>query len=104
MVDAMDGLGEDGVLRVDGGMAANDWLMQFTANMLNVPVERPETTETTALGVALMAGLGAGIYGSLDDISRLWRAERRFEPSIDPALRRRYIVRWRDSVERVRTL
>ena len=104
MVDAMDGLGEDGVLRVDGGMAANDWLMQFTANMLNVPVERPTTTETTALGAALMAGLGAGVFDSLDAISGLWQAEKRFEPAIEPALRRRYIVRWRDSVERVRTV
>ncbi len=104
LVDAMDGLGEDGLLRVDGGMASNDWLMQFLADMLNVPVERPTVTETTALGVALMAGLGAGVYASLDDIAGLWKVDRRFEPEIEPALRRRFIVRWRDSVERVRTV
>ena len=84
-------------------MAANDWLMQFVADMLNVPVERPTVTETTALGVAMMAGLGAGVYGSLDDVAGLWKIDRRFEPSIEPAQRRRNIVRWRDSVERVRT-
>ncbi len=103
MVDALDGLGEDGVLRVDGGMSTNDWLMQFVADMLKVPVERPAVTETTARGVALMAGLGASVYGSLADIAGLWSADRRFEPSMEPALRRRNIVRWRDSVERVRT-
>ncbi len=67
-------------LRVDGGATANDLLMQFQADLLGVPVVRPEVTETTALGAAYLAGLGAGYWRSADELAAQWRAARRFEP------------------------
>jgi glycerol kinase len=68
------------VLRVDGGGAANGLLMQMQADQLQVPVERPEVGETTALGAAFLAGLGTGVWSSLDEIAATWRLDRRFEP------------------------
>ncbi|HEY9567329.1 MAG TPA: glycerol kinase GlpK, partial [Thalassobaculum sp.] len=73
---AEDGV-KPGILRVDGGMAANDWLMQFLADVLTIPVERPRVTETTALGAAALAALQAGIHGSLDDVAKSWVLDRR---------------------------
>src|SRR3546814_1349944 len=64
-------------LRVDGGMVINDWLAQSLADLLQLPVVRPETVETTALGAAFLAGLTAGVYASLDDIASRWRAQTR---------------------------
>ena len=77
---AADGAPQPTALRVDGGMARNDWLMQFLADMLDLPVERPAVTETTALGAAYLAGLTSGLWGSVEDIARHWRRERLFEP------------------------
>lgn len=88
-------------LRVDGGMAVNDWVMQFLADILNVTVDRPRVTETTALGAAYLAGLHTGVFGSLEEISRLWERERRFEPVMKPALRESLYAGWLDAVERV---
>jgi glycerol kinase len=68
------------VLRVDGGAAANSLLMQMQADQLQVPVERPEVGETTALGAAFLAGLGTGVWSSLDEVAATWRLDRRFEP------------------------
>lgn len=107
LVDAMaagDGgpAGADALLRVDGGMARNDWLMQFLADILGMPVERPGVTETTALGAAFLAGLGAGLYGSLDDLAAHWSAQARFEPGFSPDERDRLVAGWRDRVARVR--
>ena len=68
------------MLRVDGGGAANGLLMQMQADQLQVPVERPEVGETTALGAAFLAGLGTGVWSSLDEIAATWRLDRRFEP------------------------
>jgi glycerol kinase len=67
-------------LRVDGGACVNDLLMQFQADLLGIPVVRPQVIETTALGAAYLAGLSCGVYTGLDELSALWRAERRFEP------------------------
>ncbi len=93
-----------GRLRVDGGMAANDWLMQFIADIAEVPVERPAVTETTALGGALLAGTGAGLYGSLEEaVAATWRAERVFAPSMTADRRRSLRAGWRAAVERVLT-
>ncbi|MGD9508625.1 MAG: glycerol kinase GlpK [Geminicoccaceae bacterium] len=92
-----------GTLRVDGGMVANDWLCQFLADMLEQPVERPAVIETTALGAAYLAGLAAGVYGSLDDIAGAWRLERRFEPSMAAAERNQLLAGWRRAVARVRS-
>lgn len=90
-------------LRVDGGMVANDWFCQCLADTLGVPVERPEVIETTALGAAYLAGLGAGIYRSLEDIASAWRCERRFEPQLAEAEREEAYAGWKRAVERVRS-
>jgi glycerol kinase len=88
-------------LRVDGGMVGNNWLMQFLSDILNVTVDRPEITETTALGVAYLAGLKAGIYKNLDEISDLWHCEKRFQPEMEPEKRERLYNGWLAAVERV---
>jgi glycerol kinase len=89
------------VLRVDGGMAVSDWTMQRLADILNVPVDRPEIKETTALGAAYLAGLAAGVYPALDRFADHWRLERRFEPSIDAETRSRKLAGWRSAVKRL---
>jgi len=91
------------ILRVDGGMVANNWVMQFLADMLGVQVDRPTVLETTALGAAYLAGLRLGWYRDLDEIADLWRCERRFTPQMDEAERRRLYAGWKEAVERVRT-
>ncbi|MES0874826.1 glycerol kinase GlpK [Sinimarinibacterium thermocellulolyticum] len=90
-------------LRVDGGMVVNDWLTQCLADILQIPTVRPRTVETTALGAAFVAGLQVGVYGSLDDIAKLWQAERRFEPKMDRARADALYAGWQDAVQRVRT-
>ena len=89
-------------LRVDGGMVANNWLMQFQADMLNVPVQRPVVAETTALGAAYLAGLAVGFWSSLDDIARNWAMDREFAPTMDDATRARLYRGWQRAVERAR--
>ncbi len=90
-------------VRVDGGMVANDWLCQFLADILDLPVERPVVTETTALGAAYLAGLAAGVYPSLAAISDSWACERRFEPRMEAGERARLLAGWQDAVRRVRS-
>jgi glycerol kinase len=89
-------------LRVDGGAAGNNLLLQFQADLLGVPVVRPEVTETTALGAAYLAGLGVGFWSSPAEVTANWRAERRFEPvmSRDEAANR--LARWARAVDRSR--
>lgn len=89
------------VLRIDGGMAANNWLLQFLSDILNVDVERPTCIETSALGAAYLAGLQAGIYSSLDAIYSLWHLERCFEPKMLPPQREALYGAWKHAVERV---
>jgi glycerol kinase len=87
-------------LRVDGGAATNNALMQFQADILGVPVVRPAVTETTALGAAYLAGLAVGFWNSVDDITGQWRIDRQFEPQM---LRTRVDVlrsRWADALTR----
>ena len=98
-----DGHTEPTALRVDGGMVANNWMLQFLADIINAPVERPTTTETTALGAAYLAGLQAGVYGSLDDIKQNWQRNRRFQPVMESQQREKLLSQWRDAVVRVRT-
>ena len=74
-----DGCAPPAAIRVDGGMTANDWLCQFLADILDVPVERPANLETTALGAAFHAGLATGVWSGLDELSRTWAAADRFE-------------------------
>jgi len=69
-------------LRVDGGASVNDPLMQFQADLLGIPVLRPQVTETTALGAAYLAGLASGVYGSLAELAAQWQPARRFEPQL----------------------
>jgi glycerol kinase len=93
----------DTVLRVDGGMTASDAAMQFLADILNAPVDRPKVMETTALGAAYLAGLSAGLYPDFDGFGAAWRRERRFEPRMETALRERKWLGWRDAVRRTLT-
>ncbi|WJS86029.1 glycerol kinase GlpK [Paracoccus sp. TOH] len=88
-----------GVLRVDGGMAASDWTMQFLADILGAPVDRPRVTETTALGAGYLAGLGAGLCPSPEEFARDWALERRFEPIMAEAVREARYARWQRAVQ-----
>ncbi len=99
---ALDAAAELGALRVDGGAAVNDALLQFQADILRVPVERPRVTETTALGAAFLAGLGTGLWSSTDEVAATWQLDRRFEPQMAQAERDRYVERWKRGVERAR--
>ncbi len=88
-------------LRVDGGMVVNDWVMQFLSDVTALRVDRPRVTETTALGAAYLAGLGAGIFDSLEDIAHHWQLERRFTPQIGESDRKVLVDGWRRAVEKV---
>jgi glycerol kinase len=81
-------------LKVDGGASANDLLMQFQSDVLGVAISRPELVETTALGAAFLAGLGAGVWKSKDEIRRTWRENRRFTPTADRARVAEHLARW----------
>ena len=87
-------------LRVDGGATANDLLMQIQADVLGVPVVRPQVLETTALGAAYLAGLAVGYWKSDDDIARNWRVDRRFEPNGSAGGPAR--ERWHEAVTRAK--
>jgi len=89
-------------LRVDGGAAANDLLMQFQADLLGVPVVRPEVLETTALGAAYLAGLTVDLWKSREELAAHWKAERRFEPRMSASERQTRMARWREAVSRAR--
>ncbi len=89
-------------LRVDGGMVHNDFLMQFQADILGVPVERPEITETTALGAAYLAGLGTNFWHSQQEIAQQWRVERAFEPGMSRDQRESLYAGWQKAVERAK--
>jgi glycerol kinase len=104
-VDVLDAAGADlpapiTELRVDGGMVANDLLMQFQADVLGIPVVRPAIIETTALGAAYAAGLAVGFWADLDELRANWREERRFEPTMDAAERAERMRIWRKAVTR----
>ncbi|MDF2117153.1 glycerol kinase GlpK [Roseiarcaceae bacterium H3SJ34-1] len=88
------------VLRVDGGMSASDWAMQFLADILDMPVERPRLMETTALGAAYLAGLAAGLLPRPDEMTQTWALDRRFEPNLLPERREAKWQGWRDAVAR----
>jgi glycerol kinase len=95
--------GGDTVLRVDGGMTASDFTMQFLADMIGAPVDRPAVMETTAVGAAYLAGLRAGLCPDLADFAASWICERRFEPQMDEATRERKWAGWREAVARTLT-
>lgn len=89
-------------LRVDGGMVSNGWLMQFLADVLNLPVERPQLTESTAVGAACLAGLGSGVFASLQQTAELWRCHARFHPAMPANERARLYAGWLHAVEQVK--
>jgi len=89
-------------LRVDGGMARNDFLLQFQADINGTVVSRPVTTETTVLGAAYLAGLSVGLWESPGTIEKLWRLDRRFQPAMNPDERTRRYDGWQRAVERSR--
>ncbi|ERS90595.1 glycerol kinase GlpK [Halomonas sp. PBN3] len=101
MSDDMDAAPD--TLRVDGGMVANNWVMQFLADMLGQRVDRPTVLETTALGAAYLAGLRLGWYRDLDEIAALWQCEQRFAPRMPESERERLYRGWLEAVERVKS-
>ncbi len=107
-VDLLDAMRADtgrelAELRIDGGMSVNDLLCQFQADVLGVPVCRPAQTESTALGAALLAGLGIGRWQDLDEVAARWHCARRFEPAMDRFERGRRLAGWRAAVARARS-
>lgn len=105
LLEAMraDGAAELETLRVDGGMVANDWMLQMLADVLGVAVERPKVSETTALGAACLAGLSSGFFGGLEDVSNMWQSAGRFEPNMTADERENRYAGWLDAVRRVRS-
>ncbi len=106
-MDLLNAMRSDGAaidkVRVDGGMVKNDWLSQYLSNVLNIPVERPMQTETTALGAAYLAGLQVGVYDSLDDLTSNWQQERVFTPDMDEHMRTQVTAGWADAIRRTRS-
>jgi glycerol kinase len=105
LLEAMvaDGAALPAVLRVDGGMAANDWLCRFLAGLLDLPVERPRTLESTARGAAFLAGLAAGIWSGLPALEQLWARDREFAPAMEAGQRDTLVAGWRDALRRVQS-
>ncbi|KZC98811.1 glycerol kinase GlpK [Oceanibaculum pacificum] len=97
--DWRDAAGAETVLRVDGGMVASDWTMQFLADILNAPVDRPAVLETTALGAAYLAGYKAGFYPEPAKFAERWKLDRRFKPAMDDATRARKYMGWKTAVK-----
>ncbi|MGH6828957.1 MAG: FGGY family carbohydrate kinase, partial [Rhizomicrobium sp.] len=93
----------DTVLRVDGGMAGNDWMLQRLADILEAPVDRPRVRETTALGAAWLAGSAAGVWPDQEGFARSWRCERRFLPRMARSERTGLVTGWHDAVARTRS-
>jgi glycerol kinase len=91
-------------LRVDGGACVNDLLMQFQADLLGIPVVRPEVVETTALGAACLAGLSCGVFADTAELSTLWRVERRFIPTMERAQAEEAMARWERAVRQATAL
>ena len=106
LLDAMtaDGASSTAALRVDGGMVVNNWVVQALSNILGVPVDRPKVTETTALGVAYLAGLQTGLFDSLEAIAEHWQCERAFIPAMPSAKRDELYKGWLDAIRRVRDI
>ena len=105
--DLLDAMAADGIgpsqLKVDGGMAQNSFFLQRLADILAVPILRPKMAESTAFGAACLAGLGHGVYSSLQDIARLWQSDVRCEPKLESAAREREMNGWRAALKRVRS-
>ncbi len=107
LLDAMRGdwpaAADDTVLRVDGGMTASDWTMQFLADVIGAPVDRPTISETTARGAAWLAGMQVGVYPGMEAFAAQWESEHRFEPSMDRIKADELHNGWKDAVRRTLT-
>ncbi|MGI9248268.1 MAG: glycerol kinase GlpK [Woeseiaceae bacterium] len=105
--DLIDAMSDDGikpsVIRVDGGMVANNWFLQFLADVLDIPVERPKNVESTVLGAAYLAGYRAGVVKSANELSGLWKRDEIFHPEMNSEQRERLLSGWQNAVDRVRT-
>jgi glycerol kinase len=105
--ELLEAMAKDGVapqtLRVDGGMSRNDWLLQFMSDILGVEVVRPKNVETTVFGAAILAAVGAGEFGSLNEAAALWKLDRKFEPRMPSAERATRLDAWKEAVARVKT-
>ena len=101
---ASAGSSHSAVLRVDGGMVANDWMVQSLSDILQAPVDRPEVIETTALGAAWLAGMQVGLYPKADAFSDSWALDRHFEPEMSKRAADTRYAGWRDAVSRVLTV
>ena len=105
--DLMRAMRDDGanptVLRVDGGMVVNNWVVQHLSDVVRIPVDRPSITETTALGAAYLAGLQTGVFDSLETLESRWRLERRFEAEMPESQSEKLYNGWLEAVQRVRT-
>lgn len=91
---------EKSILRVDGGMAASNWSMQFLADILDATIDRPEILETTALGAAWLAGMKAGFYPNKEGFANSWKLEKRFEPKIKDEKRKKLYDGWKEAISR----
>lgn len=105
--DLLDAMSADGTrpaqLKVDGGMAENRFFLQRLADILNIPILRPRMAESTAFGAACLAGVGVGLFASLEDVARLWQPDVRCEPAIDSQARDRELAGWRTALQRIRS-
>ncbi len=103
--ELLEAMAKDGVapqrLRVDGGMARNDWFLQFMAGLLGIEIVRPKNTETTALGAAILAAVGAGEFASLEEAGSIWKLDRKFEPDMAIEDRSARMAGWKQAVGRV---
>ena len=88
------------IIRVDGGMSKNNWLVQFLSDIINLKIDTSKIEETTALGAAYMAGLKKGIYKSLNDISKNWKAKKRFNPRIKNSIRQKLLLEWSKAIKK----
>jgi glycerol kinase len=102
LLEAMkrDGAAQSGTIRIDGGMAANEWLCQFLADVVQVRIERPQYLETTALGAAFLAGLATGLWPDLAAVAKTWQRRDQFEPRMRTAVRERLIQGWQCAIAR----
>ena len=89
-------------LKVDGGASANDFLMQFQADILGIPVDVPENTETTALGAACLAAYGIGALPSLEDVKAKWKLKKRYLPQMDAQTRTQLLQKWHKAIDRAK--
>jgi glycerol kinase len=105
--ELVEAMASDGIaterMKVDGGMSRNDWFLQTLADTLGVEICRPINIETTALGAAILAAVGLGMFDRLEDAASLWRPDREFKPNLDRSTRAERLAHWKSCVRRVRS-